>query len=225
MQMSTSRNLAVWLHEALDDFPADLLRFYLASILPETADVNFSWREFQERVNSDLIGNLGNYINRTLSFLERYFDGEATHPGEPSKDARKALADFRELEQRYEARMRAGRPREALGVLLAMGRRANRFFDSEAPWKTRKEDPEEARATLYICSVLLGSIAYHTAPYVPEGIERLREFFYGPISRVSDLEALPDAYHTRNARPLFRRVEDDEVEAAEAKLSRAAESH
>jgi methionyl-tRNA synthetase len=225
MQMSTSRNLAVWLHEALDDFPADLLRFYLASILPETADVNFSWREFQERVNSDLIGNLGNYINRTLSFLERYFDGEATYPGEPSEDARKALADFRELEQRYEARMRAGRPREALGVLLAMGRRANRFFDSEAPWKTRKEVPEEARATLYTCSVLLGSIAYHAAPYVPEAIERLKEFFDGPISRISDLEALPDAYRTRNARPLFRRVEDNEVEAAEVKLSRAAESH
>src|ERR671912_535118 len=150
MQMSTSRNLAVWLHEALDDFPADLLRFYLASILPETNDVNFSWREFQERVNSDLIGNLGNYINRTLSFMERYFDGKATRPKEPSESAREALADFRELEQRYEARMRAGRPRDALGELLAMGRRANRFFDSEAPWKSRKEDPDQARRTLYI---------------------------------------------------------------------------
>ncbi len=222
MQMSTSRNLAVWVHEALDDFPADLLRFYLASILPETADVNFSWRELAERVNSDLIGNLGNYINRTLSFMERYFDGESTHPEEPSEDAAEAFADFRELEQRYEARMRAGRPREALGELLAMGRRANRFFDAEAPWQSRKEDPEQARATLYACSVLLGSIAYHAAPFVPEAVERLSEFFDGPIARISDLEALPDAYHAHNAKPLFRRVEDAEVEAAEAKLSRAA---
>jgi methionyl-tRNA synthetase len=222
MQMSTSRNLAVWVHEALDDFPADLLRFYLASILPETADVNFSWRELAERVNSDLIGNLGNYINRTLSFMERYFDGESTHPEEPSEDAAEAFADFRELEQRYEARMRAGRPREALGELLAMGRRANRFFDAEAPWQSRKENPEQARATLYACSVLLGSIAYHATPFVPEAVERLSEFFDGPIARISDLEALPDAYHAHNAKPLFRRVEDTEVEAAEAKLSRAA---
>jgi methionyl-tRNA synthetase len=120
-------------------------------------------------VNSDLIGNLGNYINRTLSFMERYFDGEATRPEEPSEDAGEAFADFRELEQRYEARMRAGRPREALGELLAMGRRANRFFDAEAPWQSRKEDPEQARATLYACSVLLGSIAYHAAPLRPGG--------------------------------------------------------
>jgi methionyl-tRNA synthetase len=222
MQMSTSRNLAVWVHESLDDFPADLLRFYLASILPETADVNFSWRELAERVNSDLIGNLGNYINRTLSFMERYFDGEATRPEKPSENAREALGDFRELEKRYEARMRAGRPREALGELLAMGRRANRFFDAEAPWQSRKEDPAQARATLYACSVLLASIVYHAAPFVPEAVERLSEFFDGPIARISDLEALPEAYRARNAKPLFRRVEDAEVEAAEAKLSRAA---
>jgi methionyl-tRNA synthetase len=223
MQMSTSRNLAVWLHEALDDFPADLLRFYLASILPETADVNFSWREFQERVNSDLIGNLGNYINRTLSFTERYFDGETERPEKLPESASEAFADFKELERRYEVRMLAGRPRDALGELLAMGRRANRFFDAEAPWKSRKEDPEVARATLYACSVLLGSIAYHATPYVPESINRLKEFFDGPIARISDLESLPDAYHANNARPLFRRVEDFEVEAAEDRLSRAAE--
>ncbi len=222
MQMSTSRDLAVWVHEALDDFPADLLRFYLASILPETADVNFSWREFAERVNSDLIGNLGNYINRTLSFMERYFDGEVTRPEEPSETVGEALGNFRELEHRYEARMRAGRPREALGELLAMGRRANRFFDAEAPWQSRKEDPEQARATIYACSILLGSIAYHAAPFVPESVERLSGFFDGPIARISDLEALPDSYRARNAKPLFRRVEDAEVEAAEAKLSRAA---
>ena len=119
--------------------------------------------------------------------------------------------------------MRAGRPREALGELLAMGRRSNRFFDAEAPWQSRKEDPEQARATLYACSVLLGAIAYHAAPFVPDAVERLAEFFGGPIARISDLEALPDVYRTRNARPLFRRVEDAEVEAAEAKLSRAAE--
>src|SRR5919112_1978277 len=223
MQMSTSRNLAVWLHDALDDFPADLLRFYLASILPETADVNFSWREFQERVNSDLIGNLGNYINRTLSFMERYFDGEARRSEDLYESACEAFADFKELEKRYETRMLSGRPRDALGELLAMGRRANRFFDAQAPWKSRKVDPEEARAALYACSVLLGSIAYHAAPYVPESIKRLGEFFDGPISRVSDLEALPDSYRVRNASPLFRRVEDAEVATAETKLSRAAE--
>ncbi len=221
MQMSTSRNLAVWLHEALDRFPADPLRFYLASILPETGDVAFSWREFQSRVNNDLIGNLGNYVNRVLSFTERYFEGELTRPEEPSRDAGEVLADFKELERRYEERMLSIRPREALGELLAMGRRANRFFDAQAPWKSRKEDPEEARATLYACAVLLGSIAYHAAPYVPEAVERLQGFFDGPIARVSDLEKLPEGYRVVGAKPLFGRVEDEEVAAAEWQLSRA----
>jgi methionyl-tRNA synthetase len=221
MQMSTSRNLAVWLHEALDRFPADPLRFYLASILPETSDVAFSWREFQARVNNDLIGNLGNYINRVLSFTERYFDGELPRPEEPSQDAGEVFADFRELEARYEERMLSIRPREALGELLAMGRRANRFFDAQAPWKSRKEDPEEARASLYACAVLLASIAYHATPYVPEGMERLEGFFGGPIARVSDLEKLPEGYRVEGAKPLFGRVEDEEVAAAEEQLSRA----
>jgi methionyl-tRNA synthetase len=221
MQMSTSRNLAVWLHETLDRFPADLLRFYLASNLPETSDVVFSWREFQSRVNSDLIGNLGNYINRVLSFTEKYFGGEALRPEELPDDGLAVLEDFKELEARYEARMLAPRPREALGELLAMGKRANRFFDSEAPWKTRKEDPEQTRATLYVCSVLLGSIAYHAAPYVPEAVERLQGSFEGPVARVSDLEKLPEGYRVEGAKPLFRRIEDEEVATADWQLSRA----
>ena len=217
--MSTSRNLAVWLHEALDRFSADPLRFYLASNLPETADVAFSWHEFQSRVNNDLIGNLGNYVNRVLSFTERYFDGELPRPEAPS--AGEVFADFRELEGRYEERMLSIRPREALGELLAMGRRANRFFDAQAPWKSRKENPEEARAALYACAVLLGSIAYHAAPYVPEAVERLQGFFEGPIARVSDLEKLPEDYRVRGAKPPFGRVEDEEVASAEWQLSRA----
>ncbi|HZY64856.1 MAG TPA: methionine--tRNA ligase, partial [Rubrobacteraceae bacterium] len=221
MQMSTSRNLAVWLHEALDDFPADLLRFYLASILPETGDVDFSWREFQSRVNSDLIGNLGNYINRTLSFTEKYFDGEASRPDGLPDEAREVLEDFKQIEERYEQRMLAGRPRDALTELLALGRRANQFFDSEAPWKTRRENPERAGTTLYTCSVLLGSIAYHAAPFVPEAVGRLETFFSGPIGRAMDLE-LPEVYWVTGAKPLFRRVEDAEVEAAEEQLARAA---
>jgi methionyl-tRNA synthetase len=219
MQMSTSRNLAVWLHEALERFPADPLRFYLGSNLPETGDVVFSWRDFQSRVNSDLIGNLGNYVNRVLSFAEKYFDGEIPHPGELPEDALAVLEDFRALEARYEERMLAPRPREALGELMAMGRRANRFFDASAPWKTRKEDQKQTRLTLYVCSVLLGSIAYHAAPYVPEAIERLQTFFEGPIARVSDLDDLPEGYRVTGAKPLFRRIEDDEIAVVEKRLS------
>jgi len=221
VQMSTSRNLAVWLHEALDSFPADPLRFYLASILPETSDVAFSWREFQARVNNDLIGNLGNYINRTLSFTERYFDGDLPRPEEFSEEAEEVFADFRELERRYEERMLAIRPREAFAELLAMGRRANRYFDAQAPWKSRKENPDEARGSLYAGAVILGSIAYHAAPYVPEAVERLQGFFEGPIARISDLEKLPEVYRTEGAKPLFARIEDEEVAAAEVQLSRA----
>jgi methionyl-tRNA synthetase len=201
------------------------LRFYLASNLPETGDVVFSWREFQTRVNADLIGNLGNYINRVLSFTERYFDGEVARPeARQSEATSEAFADFKELERRYEERMLAGRPRDSLYELLAMGRRANRFFDSEAPWKRRKEDPERAKATLYACSVLLGSVAYHAAPYVPEAVERLRGFFSGPVARISGLERLPEGYRVAGAEPLFRRIEDDEVAAAEERLASAVRS-
>jgi methionyl-tRNA synthetase len=224
MQMSTSRNLAVWLHEALDWFPADPLRYYVASTLPETSDVVFSWREFQRRVNSDLIGNLGNYINRVLSFTNKYFEGELPKPAALPPGAREAFVDFRELENRFDERMRAIRPREALSELLAMGRRANQFFDASAPWKSRKDDPEAARSALYVCAVLLGSIAHHATPYVPFAIDRLRESFTGPLHAVRDLAELPETYRVEDPKPLFKKIEDDAVVAAEERLARAAES-
>ncbi len=222
MQMSTSRNLAVWLHEALDRFPADPLRYYLASTLPETGDVNFSWREFQARVNGDLIGNLANYINRVLSFTEKYFSGEAPRPAELSGNALRVLEDFREIETCYAAKMLDSRPREALGELVALGRRANQFFDSEAPWKSRKDDPETARATMYACCLLLDSIAYHMTPYVPESMERLKSFFSGGIAPVPTPDDLPGGYSVSGAEPLFRRIEDKEVASAEDELRRRA---
>jgi methionyl-tRNA synthetase len=228
MQMSTSRNLAVWLHEALDRFPADALRFYLASALPETADVSFSWRDFQARVNSDLIGNLANYINRVLSFTEKYADGEIERPGKLHPEALRAFDDFREIERRYDARMRDERPREALSELMALGRRANQFFDSEAPWKTRKEDMARTRQTLYACSVMLQSIAFHAAPYIPEAVDSLGGFFDGPAvpmprtDEPGDLRNLPERFKVSGARPLFKRIEDEEVSAAEGRLTEAA---
>jgi methionyl-tRNA synthetase len=218
MQMSTSRNLAVWLHEALDRFPADPLRFYLASILPETGDVNFSWREFQNRVNGDLIGNLANYANRVLSFTEKYAEGRIERPKGLPEEAERVFADFRELEARYEARMMDERPRDALQELLAMGRRANRFFDAQAPWKTRKDDQAGTEATLYACSVLLSSIAYHATPFVPNGMERLAGTFSGTARRLLDGEDLPETYEVHDASPLFRRIEDAEVQEAERQL-------
>jgi len=222
MQMSTSRNLAVWLHEALERFPADPLRFYLSSTLPETGDVVFSWRDFQSRVNNDLIGTLGNYVNRVLSFTEKYFDGELPRPENPSEEINEVFADFKALETRFDERMMAPRPRDALGELLAMGRRANRFFDAAAPWKSRKENQEKAREDLYACCVLLGSIAYHMAPYVPDAVERLQGFFNGPVERISDLEGMPEEYRVTGAKPLFKRIEDPEIADAEERLARAA---
>jgi methionyl-tRNA synthetase len=224
MQMSTSRNLAVWLHEALDSFPADSLRFYIAAILPETGDVVFSWRELQQRVNSDLIGNLGNYINRVLSFTSKYFGGELPKPEELTAGAKEVLADFRELENSFDRKMRGIRPREALADLLAMGRRANRFFDASAPWKTRKEEPEKAKASLYVCAVLAGSIAYHATPYVPFAMEELRRSFIGPMLPVRDIRELPGAYRVESPKPLFKKVEDEQIAAAEGRLAAAAKS-
>ena len=121
--------------------------------------------------------------------------------------------------------MRDERPREALSELLALGRRANQFFDSEAPWNTRKEDMGRTRATLYACAVMLQSIAFHAAPYVPEAIEALGDFFDGPAVPVPDAEDpadLPERFKVSGSKPLFRRIEDGEVLAAEQQLADAA---
>ncbi|MCZ6704304.1 MAG: methionine--tRNA ligase, partial [Bacteroidetes bacterium] len=139
-KLSTSRGWAVWLHEFLENYPADLLRYALASMLPETKDADFSWSEFQARVNSELADILGNFVNRTLTFATRYFKGNVPELVKPSEEDLAVLAQIKEFRDRIGEAYESFRNREAVFETMGLARLGNKYFNDTEPWHTRNSD-------------------------------------------------------------------------------------
>jgi methionyl-tRNA synthetase len=148
-KLSTSRGWAVWLHEYLDDFGdergPDLLRYALATTLPETKDADFSWEDFQRRVNGELADVLGNFVNRTLTFAHRYFDGTVPPLEEPSSADEEVLETLSEVPDTVGEAYERYRTREAVFETMALARAGNKYFNDTEPWHTREADPRRAR--------------------------------------------------------------------------------
>lgn len=151
-KLSTSRNHAVWLHEYLEEFPdkQDELRYVLTSILPETSDSEFTWKDFQARVNNELVAILGNFINRVLVLSDKYFDGQvmpATRIGEVEEQVFRDLAAFPD---QIEASITQYRFREALAQLMNVARLGNKYLADAEPWKVIKTDEEQVKTVLHV---------------------------------------------------------------------------
>ena len=135
-KLSTSRNWAVWAHEALEAFPADYLRYALLGVLPETKDADFSWKEMQARVNNELADTLGNFVNRALAFAKRFFDGVLPALENPTELDREMLAAMAQTPARAGDHIEHYRFREAGNVLMGLARLGNKYFNDSQPWAT-----------------------------------------------------------------------------------------
>lgn len=173
-KLSTSRGWAVWVHEALDAFEPDLLRYALAATLPEQKDADFSWREFQARVNGELADVLGNFVNRTLSFAKRFADGAVPPLENPSAADRAALDALSGFPDRIARAYEAYRFREAVQETMALARMGNKYFNDTEPWHTRSSDPQAMRNTIHVCLQLCASLSVLMEPVLPFASEKLR---------------------------------------------------
>lgn len=178
-KLSTSRNWAVWAHEYFEAFPpetggADLLRYALAATLPETKDADFSWADFQQRANAELADVLGNFVNRTLTFATRFFDGVVPPLENPSEADRAALAALAEAPAKIGAAYEAFRLREAVFETMNLARVGNKYFNDTEPWHTRKSDKQACANTVHVCLQLCASLAVLLDPVVPRAAGRLR---------------------------------------------------
>ncbi len=176
-KMSTSRNYAVWLHEYLDDFPGkeDVLRYALASILPENKDADFTWKDFQARNNNELAAILGNFVNRVVVLTNKYYNGVAPQPGNLREHAR-ALAAYREVQENVaeiEKAIESFRFREALAAFMNIARTGNRFLTEEEPWKKWKTDPEAVAPVLWSCLEIIGAIGVLSKIFLPHTAVRI----------------------------------------------------
>ncbi|RKZ11511.1 methionine--tRNA ligase, partial [bacterium] len=157
-KLSKSRGGAIWVHEALEVFPADYLRYSLASVFPETRDTDFAWEDFQAHVNSELADTLGNFVNRTISFADKYFEGKVPALAKPSADDLATLAALEGLPERIGGLLEGYRMREALHEAMGLARMANKYINDSEPWKTRKSDlvacGNTIHVSLQICAAL-----------------------------------------------------------------------
>ena len=227
-KLSTSKGWAVWLNEYLDEFEPDLLRYVLGTTLPETKDSDFSWNDFQNRVNSELADILGNFVFRSTSFTHRFFDGsvpELNNPTETDLQALKAIGDQKE---KIEAAYQAYRFREAIAETMHLARIGNRYFTETEPWKTRKENPEACGNTLNVCVQISAALSILFHPVLPAKMSKLRNQLGVPDTlRWDDVtsDLIPAGQIVEQGEILFEKIEDEEVqEQIDILQKRAAES-
>ncbi len=220
-KLSTSKGWAVWLHEYLDDFDPDLLRYALGTILPETKDSDFSWKDFQSRVNSELADILGNFVFRTTSFTHRFFDGIVPELANPTDTDMAALQKITVQKQKIEEAYKSFKFREAIHESMHLARIGNRYFTETEPWKTRKENPEACGNTLYVCLQICAALSVMFQPVLPGKMSILRKQLGlpGQTGWVNVNDHLVAAGQLiAEGEILFEKIEDDAVEIQVEKL-------
>ncbi|HKK46705.1 MAG TPA: methionine--tRNA ligase [Balneolaceae bacterium] len=220
-KLSTSRGWAVWLNEYLEDFEPDLLRYVLGTILPETKDSDFSWEDFQNKVNSELADILGNFVYRTTSFTEKYFNGVVPELANPTEEDKEALAQIKTQREKISAAYEKFRMREAIAETMNLARVGNKYFTDMEPWRTRKENREACGNTLHVCLQITAALSLLFDPILPYKMAELREELN--ISKKPEWDEITDSIiesgsEIKKGAILFEKIEDEQVEAQLQKL-------
>ncbi len=233
-KISTSRNWAIWLHEYLVDFPGkqDVLRYVLTANAPETKDNNFTWRDFQDRNNNELVAIYGNFVNRALQLTKNYWDGVVPECGSLNDADRKAIDEFKDVKSKVEHLLDTFKFREAQFEAMNLARIGNRYITDGEPWKLRKailQDPaneqeaeasriaeERVRTILYISLQLVANLSIAFEPFLPFSSKRLREMLNltdCDWSRLGQTDLLSAGHRLAEPGLLFEKIEDEAIEA------------
>ncbi len=227
-KLSTSRNYAVWLNEYLEKFEPDPLRYAIASILPETKDTDFSWKEFQARNNNELADILGNFVNRTLTFVKKNFENKVPERFELEDIDRELMAKLKEYVDKIASNYENFRIRDGVFETMNLARFANKYFNDTEPWRMIKENPRRASTTINLCLQLVRSLAILFEPVLPFSARKIWEMLNlkDDIVKVgwdSAAEPLLTVGHQLGEpKILFRKIEDSEIESEIRKLKVAS---
>jgi methionyl-tRNA synthetase len=221
---SKSRRIGIWIDEALELYPADYWRYALISIRPETKDTNFSWTTFIEKVNCDLNDTLGNFIHRTLTFLNRHFGGTVPKPNLDETD-KTILAETDEIVRKTEESLEEVKLQEALRHAISLSHLGNRYFNDKKPWETIKTDRQSSANTLYVAVQILKKLAITLEPFIPFTADKLWQLLNLPGSVHEQTwdeteKSLPPNHKINKAKLLFEKITVDE-EKLKAKLEEA----
>ena len=222
-KISTSRNWAVWLHEYLVDFPGkqDVLRYVLTANAPETKDNNFTWKDFQDRNNNELVAVYGNFVNRALQLTKKYFGGVVPQCGELQDVDRKAIEEFKDVKQKVEALLDTFKFRDAQKEAMNLARIGNKYITDCEPWHVAKTDMERVKTILYISLQLVANLEIAFEPFLPFSSAKLREMLNVSETEWDQLgstELLKPGHQLGTPALLFEKIEDEAINAQLQKL-------
>lgn len=223
-KISTSRNWAVWLHEYLIDLPGkqDVLRYVLTANAPETKDNNFTWKDFQERNNSELVAIYGNFVNRALQLTKKYWGGVVPACGELQEVDEKAIAEFKDVKEKVEQYLNVFKFREAQKEAMNLARIGNRYITECEPWKVWKTDPKRVETILNISLQLVANLAIAFEPFLPFSSEKLRKMINMPNfewTQLGSTDLLKAGTQLGEPELLFEKIEDEVIERQLQKLA------
>ena len=219
-KMSTSKNWVIWIADFVKDYEPDLLRYYLTINAPLNKDSDFSWDDFQRRNNDELADVIGNFLHRTFVFTKKQFDSkvpEYANPTAEDGDFKSAIDALPDKAGEYIANYEF---REALLEIFKVAKKGNKYFNDAEPWKAVKEDKAKAANCLYLSNQLAKTLAYMLKPFLPTKADKIAEIMnLGSLDNWEDAKADLETGHVINkAKPLFKKIEDKEIEAQKAKL-------
>ena len=217
---SKSRRIGVFIDEVLELFPADYWRYFLAATRPETKDTNFSWKLFIEKVNADLNDTLGNFIHRTLKFINSQFDSEVPKPSCLSEDDERVLKTLEERVETIAKEIEDCRLQSAANDVVSISRMGNQYLNEKEPWNVIKKNRDKAANTIYVAAQIVKTLALVSAPFIPFAAEEIWRILNLPGSVHEKewdeaLKPLPASHKIGEAMPLFRKIEADSEELAE----------
>ena len=216
-KISTSRNWAIWLHEYLIDFPGkqDVLRYVLTANAPETKDNNFTWKDFQERNNSELVGVYGNFVNRALQLTKKYWNGVVPECGELTDYDKQTLEEFKDVKKKVEDLLDVFKFRDAQKEAMNLARIGNKYIADCEPWKVWKADQKRVETILYISLQLVANLAIAFEPFLPFSSARLRKMINIDSfdwNQLGSIDLLKAGHQLAEPGLLFEKIEDEAIQ-------------
>ncbi|MGP1447186.1 MAG: methionine--tRNA ligase [Candidatus Limimorpha sp.] len=223
-KISTSRNWAVWLHEYLQEFSGkqDVLRYVLTANAPETKDNNFTWKDYQDRNNNELLSIFGNFVNRTIVLTHKYYNGVVPALENLTEADQAVVKEMNAFPEQVGTSIETYRFREALSELMNLARLGNRYLTENEPWKVFKTDPERVKTVMALSLQIVAKLAILAEPFLPFSVQKLQAMIgltNNSWDTTKETVLLPSGHVIGQAELLFEKVEDSVVESQLKKLN------
>ena len=220
-KISTSRNWAVWLHEYLKDFPdmQDELRYCLITNLPENKDSDFSWKDFQQKNNNELVAILGNYINRVFVLCDKFFDKKVPEVSSKDIDA-EIFTDLKNIIEKIELSIEKFRFREAMSYVIDVARLGNKYLTDTEPWKIFRDNPERVKDIIYNSIQIVANLSIICEPFLPFTSKKIKEHLnINDLNWIDAGSEIINPNHIISGKAhIFSKIEDQTIEDQIKKL-------